>query len=137
MSLPKLSQAYGRAGFCVRGLRLRGVYRYPRRDNQVRFYARENPARLLRPVRVNFDVRKSPGADGNAFPCRCVRSSRAASAEETVFSRGTPAVVPSPRGIRPVGPCSGEMLSVRPQRRGRPTVSQSIICFRCLSLGMP
>jgi len=103
VSLPELSKAYRRPGFCLRGIRLRSLYRYQRRDNQVRYYARENAARILRPVRVNFDLRKSPWADGNAFSCRCVRSSRAASAKETVFSRGTPAVVTHRRGIRPVG----------------------------------
>ena len=86
MSLPKLSKAYWRAGCGFAAFDCE-AYTVTKGEITSSFYARENAARILRPVRVNFDLRKSSRADGNAFPCRCVRSSRAASAEETVFSR--------------------------------------------------
>jgi hypothetical protein len=68
-------------GAPVRGIRTRGLYGYQRRDNQVRFFAGENPAGILRQMQVNVHLRKRAIANGNAFPCWCVRSSRAASAD--------------------------------------------------------
>jgi len=79
--------------------------RYQRRDNQIRFYTRANAARLLRPMRIYLDLRKPPRADGNAFPYRCVRSGRTASADQkTILSRGAPAMVTPRRGIGAVIP---------------------------------
>ena len=39
---------------------------------EVRFYARENSAWVLRPLRINIDLRKRGLADRNAFPYRRV-----------------------------------------------------------------
>src|SRR5712692_3504747 len=108
VSLPKLSKAYRRACFCLRGIRARGLHGYQRRDKQVRFFAGENPAGILRQLRVNVDLRKRAIANANAFPCWCVRSSRAASADETLFSRGTLAVVTHRGHLRPLLPASSD-----------------------------
>ena len=55
-------------GFCC--IRTQRLYGHARRDNEVRFDAGANPARVLRPMRINIDLRKRRLADGNTFLCR-------------------------------------------------------------------
>ena len=92
--------------FLSRGIRTRGLCGYQRRDNQVRFCAGENPAGILRQMRVNVDLRKHAIDNANAFPMLAIDPSRAASADETLFSRGTLAVVTYRGYLRPLLPTS-------------------------------
>src|SRR6266478_725637 len=85
VSLPKLSEAYRCAGCRLCGVRTPGLQGYERRDNQVRFLARKNAARLLRQVRIEPDLRILARDQANAFPCRSIRSGCAASAEKAVL----------------------------------------------------
>jgi hypothetical protein len=98
---PKLSKAYRRACFRLCGIRTHRLHGYRKRDNKVRFFAGENSTGILRQVRVYLDLRKPAGVDRDAFPRRRVRSGRAASADKTVLSRGTIALVTHRGHLRP------------------------------------
>ena len=67
-----------------------------------------NRARLLREVRLNPDLRNPSPIHGNAFSRWRVRPSRAASADQPLLFRRTPALVTHGRGIRPIVPRIGK-----------------------------
>jgi len=95
--LPKLPETQRRPRFRLCGIQADGIRHYERRDNQVQFVARQ-VAGILRQMRLDVNLRRRALVGGNPFPCRRLRSSRGASADEAHLPGRAPAVATSERG---------------------------------------